>query len=66
MVVMAGLVPAIHDLFGGKGRKTWMPGPTPGMTDGVGRVSQRARAKRGPMTGSAQRAEKKKWRITLR
>ena len=28
--VMAGLVPAIHDLLGI--RKTWMPGTRPGMT----------------------------------
>src|SRR5206468_6780357 len=28
--VMAGLVPAIHDLLAA--RKTWMPGPRPGMT----------------------------------
>jgi hypothetical protein len=30
-VVMAGLVPAIHDLF--EGKKTWMPGTRPGMTE---------------------------------
>jgi len=29
-VVMAGLVPAIHDLLAA--RKTWMPGTRPGMT----------------------------------
>jgi hypothetical protein len=31
--VMAGLVPAIHVLTA---RKTWMPGPRPGMTVRVG------------------------------
>jgi hypothetical protein len=30
IIVMAGLVPAIH-VFG-VGRKTWMPGTRPGMT----------------------------------
>ncbi len=28
---MAGLVPAIHDLFDCMHRKTWMPGAGPGM-----------------------------------
>jgi len=32
-VVMAGLVPAIHDLLAAiKDGKTWMPGTRPGMT----------------------------------
>jgi hypothetical protein len=30
MIVMAGLVPAIHALFAEE--KTWMPGTRPGMT----------------------------------
>jgi hypothetical protein len=29
---MAGLVPAIHVLFDGNHKKTWMPGTRPGMT----------------------------------
>jgi hypothetical protein len=31
-VVMAGLVPAIHDLDAVRASKTWMPGTRPGMT----------------------------------
>jgi hypothetical protein len=31
-LVMAGLVPAIHDLFDASAFKTWMPGTRPGMT----------------------------------
>ena len=30
--VMAGLVPAIHDLFAAAKRKTWMPATSAGMT----------------------------------
>jgi len=30
--VMAGLVPAIHDLLFLRLKKTWMPGTKPGMT----------------------------------
>ena len=30
--VMAGLVPAIHDLFAQQRQRTWMPGTSPGMT----------------------------------
>ena len=30
--VMAGLVPAIHEFFVRQGQRTWMPGPSPGMT----------------------------------
>jgi hypothetical protein len=33
--VMAGLVPAIHVLLACKVRKTWMPGPRPGMTKNI-------------------------------
>jgi hypothetical protein len=29
---MAGLVPAIHDLFDATIKKTWMPGTRPGVT----------------------------------
>jgi hypothetical protein len=29
---MAGLVPAIHVLLGARGRKTWMPATSAGMT----------------------------------
>src|SRR5712671_4926214 len=32
---MAGLVPAIHAFLVGARCKTWMPGPRPGMTEGV-------------------------------
>jgi len=32
LLVMAGLVPAIHVFLGGLGVKTWMPGTRPGMT----------------------------------
>jgi hypothetical protein len=30
---MAGLVPAIHVFTGSQGRKTWIPGTRPGMTN---------------------------------
>ncbi len=33
--VMAGLVPAIHDLTTGADKKSWMPGTRPGMTEGL-------------------------------
>jgi len=33
VVVMAGLDPAIHVLALRRGRKTWMPGTSPGMTE---------------------------------
>jgi hypothetical protein len=33
--VMAGLVPAIHDLPAPRERKSWMAGPRPAMTLGV-------------------------------
>src|ERR1019366_660801 len=32
VVVMAGLVPAIHVFIAARARKTWMPGTGPGMT----------------------------------
>jgi hypothetical protein len=31
-LVMAGLVPAIHDFVSTASNKTWMPGTSPGMT----------------------------------
>jgi hypothetical protein len=31
--VMAGLVPAIHVFTSSQGRRTWMPGTRPGMTN---------------------------------
>jgi hypothetical protein len=38
MVVMAGLVPAIHVFAAVSSDKTWMPGTRPGMTNLKGAV----------------------------
>jgi len=42
-LVMAGLVPAIHDFFLAESAKSWMPGTRPGMTEGVIPASESCR-----------------------